>query len=71
MRVEFQDLITQNENLSVGLSALSHLLEIAENADEYNNVSGVPELLNLLCQASRKQTHDMKFVFDYTEREQR
>lgn len=71
MRVEFQDLIESNETLASGLFTLGHLLEIAENTEAGENVCGVYELVNLLAKATQKQTKEMKFVFEYTEREKR
>lgn len=71
MRIEFLDLIESNETLASGLFTLGYLLEIAENTEEYGSVGGVYELVNLLAKATQKQTKDMKFVFQYTEQEQR
>lgn len=69
MRIEFLDLLDRNETLSSGLFTLSHLLEIVENTEEYSSVSGVYELVKIIAYATKKQTKDMKFVFEYTERE--
>lgn len=71
MRVEFLDLLESNETLASGLFTLSHLLEISENTEEHGNVVGIYELVRLLAYATQKQTLDMKFVFEYTEKENR
>ncbi|BBF06603.1 hypothetical protein [Haemophilus influenzae] len=71
MRIEFLDLIDSNESLASGLFTLSYLLEVAENAEEQGNVVGIYELVKLLAFAAQKQTKDMTFVFEYTEKENR
>lgn len=71
MRVEFVDLLDNNETLACGLFTLGHLLEIAENSGEQGSVVGIYELVKLLARAAQKQTQDMKFVFEYTEKENR
>lgn len=71
MRIEFMELIEGNETLACGLFTLGHLLEIAENSEESSAVVGVYELVNLLARATQKQTRDMTFVFEYTEKENR
>ncbi len=71
MRIEFLDLIESNETLASGLFTLSHLLEVAENSADESGIIGVYDLVRLLAKATQKQTKEMKFVFEYTEKEPR
>lgn len=67
MRVEFEDIVQNAENLASGLYSLSHLLEIVDNTEDQISLNGLAHLLGVVALAVKKQANDTQTLLKMTE----
>ena len=66
LRIEFEDLIKQNQRMTGALHFLSYIVERIEDNDD-NNLIGISDLLAVLADASRQQKESLRFILKMTE----
>ncbi|KGQ39903.1 hypothetical protein [Gallibacterium anatis] len=66
LRIEFEDLLRNNERMIGALHFLSYITEIAENSATPDLI-GMSDLLAVLADASRQQKDHLKLILTMTE----
>lgn len=70
LRIEFEDLIEQNQRMTGALHFLSYMVERIEDRDD-SDLIGMSDLLAVLADASRQQKDNLKLILTMTEQRER
>lgn len=70
LRIEFEDLIEQNQRMTGALHFLSYMVERIEDRDD-SDLIGMSDLLAVLADASRRQKDNLKLILTMTEQRER
>ncbi|MDA3977920.1 hypothetical protein [Gallibacterium sp. AGMB14963] len=70
LRIEFEDLLRNNERMIGALHFLSYITELAENSATPDLI-GMSDLLAVLADASRQQKESLQIILTMTEQRER